>query len=178
MPDPKTALENLIEEHGGVLIRDKRHYVFEFPNGQRYTIPKTPSCTHSYANSAAALRTLLGTHSPDRGAPGQRREKRLKRKPVVVEGKMLPSATLETKEWRDKLAEVKPVLPPRPVAKQRAPSSSKITRQTKVPAVVVASIPKPKVVIKHPVHHSRPTVSTTRPPVAIDGLLQKFGARQ
>lgn len=181
MPDPKTALESLIEEHGGVLIRDKKHYVFEFPNGQRYTMPKTPSCSHSYANNLAALKTLLGTHPIYRGSPGQRREKRVKRKPIVEGSKMLPSASLnlETGKWKEKLAEVKPVLPARPKAKQRPMSSAKITRNTKPPSPPSEPLP-PRVpkVIKHPVHHSNPTVIATRPPVAIDGLLRKYGAQQ
>jgi hypothetical protein len=155
MADPKTKLEQLIEEHGGKLIRQANHNVFLFPNGKKLVVAKTPSCHRSYDNTAALLKNLLGVHSPDRGASGERREKRLKRR---IEGRaILPAALHEvpTVDWKNKLAEVKEVLPEanRPVAQQRSMSSARI--------------------IKHPVH-GQPKPESTLPPVDITDLAAKF----
>lgn len=106
MADPKSALERLIEERDGVLVRHKKHKVYHFPNGATFTVASTPECPLAYDNALSLLKTLLGAHPPDRGLPGERREKRLKRKPM---GCRLPSfksegKPLETSTWKEKLA--------------------------------------------------------------------------
>jgi hypothetical protein len=107
MADPKTSLERLIEEHGGVLVRQKKHKVYRFPNGATFTVASTPECPLAYDNALAFLKTLLGVHSPNRGTPGERREKRPKRKPVGS-GNPLPfrleTPAPEANTWKEKLA--------------------------------------------------------------------------
>jgi hypothetical protein len=175
MADPKSALEQLIEEHGGRLVREEKHKVFKFPNGEVFTTAKTPECPRSYRNAKSLLMTLLNLHPPDRGTPGERREKRVKRKPLAG-SKMLPYANhVRQHEWKETLEAVKPVLPERPSAKQRPMSSAKIIRRAQPlpppPPPVTRRQPK---IIQHPVHGSRPQ-SSARPPVVLDRLLRKFG---
>ncbi len=118
MADPKTSLERLIEEHGGKLVRREKHNVFRFPNGVVFTLPKTPSCSRSYHNAAAYLKTLLGAHAPDRGAPGQRREKRIKSK---VEVSALPPTLhdVPVSDWKNEMEAVAPVVPPKPTPRMK-----------------------------------------------------------
>lgn len=110
MADPKSTLERLIEEHEGVLVRQKKHKVYRFPNGTTFTVASTPECPFAYDNALVFLKTLLGIHSPDRGSPGERREKRLKRKSVGSKMKVLPfkfeenSASPPLSTWKERLA--------------------------------------------------------------------------
>jgi hypothetical protein len=102
MADPKTVLERLIEEHGGVLVRQRKHKVYRFPSGFTFTTSSTPECPLAYDNALAVLKTLLGVHPPDRGTPGERREKRLKRKPSQQPLSIDSAPPPDT--WKDKLA--------------------------------------------------------------------------
>src|ERR1700739_52479 len=121
MPDPKVVLEQLIEENGGKLVRQQKHKVYHFPNGKVFTCALTPSCPLSYINSLTALKNLLGLNPPDRGTPGERREKRIKTrgKQQVFAQSGGPPKILPT--WRRKLAlaakQVVPPPPPKPVLK-------------------------------------------------------------
>jgi hypothetical protein len=56
----RTALEELIKANKGVLIRCKKHLVYEFPTGLHFTVSKTPRCPHAYANAISSLKRLLG----------------------------------------------------------------------------------------------------------------------
>src|SRR5258708_6203555 len=113
MPDPKVVLEQLIEENGGKLVRQEKHKVYHFPNGKVFACVTTPSCPLSYLNSLTALKNLLGLNPPNRGTPGERREKRIKTrgKQQVYAASGQPPKVLPT--WRQKLAVVaKQVVPP------------------------------------------------------------------
>lgn len=119
MADPKTTLESLIAEHGGTLVRQKKHKVYRFPNGTTFVVASTPECPLAYDNALSHLKRILGIYPPDRGAPGTRRNKRLKQK--VSGGRTLP---LENKKvervdsWKDKLTlavmQLTPPAPPKP----------------------------------------------------------------
>lgn len=123
MADPKSTLESLIEEHGGVLVRQRKHRVYRFPNGTTFTVASTPECPFAYDNALSFLKTLLGVHPPDRGSPGERREKRPKRK-TGRGSKVLPAKPEESVPteltWKEKLAmaaiQITPIAPQRPVA--------------------------------------------------------------
>ena len=117
--DPKSSLERLIEEHGGLLVRQNKHKVYRFPNGATFTVASTPECPLAYNNALSVLKTLLGLHSPDRGSPGKRREKRHKRKPRGVKPffKLENLAPIESNTWREKLAKV--VIQKAPSARQQ-----------------------------------------------------------
>ena len=111
MADPKTSLERLIEEHGGVLIRQRKHKVFRFPTGAIITVSSTPEDPRGNSNALACMKNVLGLHPPNRGTPGERREKRIKRK---FDGStLLPPALhdINTGDLKTKLAAVKPHVP-------------------------------------------------------------------
>lgn len=102
MPDPKTILDKLIEENGGKLVRQSKHKVYHFPNGQVFTCATTPSCPLAYNNAVTKLKNLLGVNPPDRGTPGERREKRDKqRSKQVFSVSGTPSQPVVT--WKEKL---------------------------------------------------------------------------
>lgn len=103
MPNPKVILEQLIEENGGRLVRQYKHKVYHFPNGAVFTCAATPSCPLAYNNALASLKNLLGLNPPDRGAPGERREKRVKqRSKQVFSVSGTPPKPVVT--WKEKLA--------------------------------------------------------------------------
>ena len=105
MADPKSTLERLIEEHGGVLVRQKKHKVYRFPNGLTFTVSSTPECPLAYDNALSWLKNLLGVNPPDRGSPGERREKRPKRKTGSSRFNFGENSTLsELSTWKEKLA--------------------------------------------------------------------------
>lgn len=109
MANPKSTLERLIEEHGGVLVRKKKHKVYRFPNGSVFTVSSTPECSFAYDNALSLLKNLLGINPPDRGSPGERREKRAKQKSTVMSGSSrLSSKTVNSvppfDTWKEKLA--------------------------------------------------------------------------
>lgn len=66
----------IIKEHGGVLTRTKKHKIFKFPNGETFTQSSTPGSDTSWANHLCDLRKTLGIADPDRGKPGDRRERK------------------------------------------------------------------------------------------------------
>jgi hypothetical protein len=105
MADPRTMLESLIEQNGGVLVRQRKHKVYRFPNGATFVVASTPECPLAYDNALAHLKRLLGIYPPDRGAPGTRRNKRLKQKAAAgskpLSFESTKSEPVET--WKDKL---------------------------------------------------------------------------
>jgi len=106
MADPKTAMESLIEQNGGKLVRQRKHKVYRFPNGATFVVASTPECPLAYDNALAHLKRLLGIYPPDRGAPGTRRNKRLKQKAATAGSKMLPLGTSQSEPvetWKEKL---------------------------------------------------------------------------
>lgn len=119
MANPKLAMESLIEENGGKLIRQKKHKVYQFPNGSTFIVAKTPDCPFAYDNALAHLKRLLGIYPPDRGAPGTRRNKRLKQK-ISSGSIMLPFENVQKAEtWKDKLGMIQiPAPAPKPVIRK------------------------------------------------------------
>ncbi len=75
----RQSLEQLIAEHRGVLVRSKKHRIYRFPNGVVFTVASTPRCPRAYANAITELKRLLGLNDPDRGQPGNRRDRKSKR---------------------------------------------------------------------------------------------------
>lgn len=115
MADPKIKLDSLIEEHGGVLVRQRKHKVYRFPNGSTFVVASTPECPLAYDNALSHLKRLLGVYPPDRGAPGTRRNKRFKQR--QASGNQLlqfENQAGSTETWKDKLAQVAKMLTPPP----------------------------------------------------------------
>jgi hypothetical protein len=62
MPDSRKQLVfQTIREHGGQLVRQKRHFAFRFPTGRVFVVPKTPGDHRAWLNSLSALKRFLGT---------------------------------------------------------------------------------------------------------------------
>lgn len=62
MPDSMRQLVlRTINEHGGRLVRRKRHLVFRFPDGRKFVAPKTPSDLRAWRNSLSVLMRFLRT---------------------------------------------------------------------------------------------------------------------
>jgi hypothetical protein len=53
-------IQQLIQEHGGVLSRTKKHNVYTFPGGKTFTMAQTPSDVRAAANQLSQLRHILG----------------------------------------------------------------------------------------------------------------------
>ncbi len=105
MADPKTVLEQLIEEHGGVLVRSRKHKVYRFPNGATLVVSSTPECYRSHDNAIGQLKRILGIHPPDRGAPGTRRAKQQRSKQKQAVSNLPPALhQSDTPTWKEKLA--------------------------------------------------------------------------
>lgn len=66
----------LLKENGAVLARENGHRVWRLRDGRMFTMSSTPSDVRALKNALSVLRRLLGVNDLDRGAPGQRREKR------------------------------------------------------------------------------------------------------
>lgn len=62
----------LLTISGAKLMRSKRHHVYALPNGQKYTIPSTPSDHRGWANCYSDLRRILDV-------PRQEKPKRIQR---------------------------------------------------------------------------------------------------
>ena len=64
-------IEALIKQHGGKLVRSKRHFVYKFPDGRCFTLGCTPSDVNAELHNMAKLRKFLGLEriinkNPDR----------------------------------------------------------------------------------------------------------------
>jgi hypothetical protein len=102
----KRDLEQLIEAHGGVLVRSRKHRIYTFPDGTKFTAPSTPRCPHAYANAISALKRILNLNEPNRGQVGDRRERR-KKGMIHRPTNQQHSNTAPLPSWKDKLFAVK-----------------------------------------------------------------------
>jgi hypothetical protein len=76
--NPATEIWRLLKENNAVLKRDKKHEVWQLPNGKTWVRSSTPSCSTAEQNALSDLRRCLGEVDPDRGKPGERRERKVK----------------------------------------------------------------------------------------------------
>ena len=76
--NPEAEVSRLIKQHGGVLVRTKRHKVWKFPDGRVFTTAATPSDYRAYANQLTDLKRTLGLTKSE-ATVGARREKNIKR---------------------------------------------------------------------------------------------------
>ena len=76
-------VDRLLKDSGAVLVRSNTHEVWLLPDGKKFVKAKTPSCHRSGDNQASELRKLLGLVDENRGTPGERRERQLKKTQVV-----------------------------------------------------------------------------------------------
>lgn len=71
-------VEEKLKAIGAVLKRNRKHEVWELPNGQNFVRSSTPSDVRSEQNDMSELRRLAGEADPHKGATGMRRERRNK----------------------------------------------------------------------------------------------------
>jgi len=72
----KNSVLNLIAEHGGTLVRQRKHHIYRFPSGKVFVVPNTPSDIRAWHHSMATLKRLLGMRRPVQQAgipPGTKR---------------------------------------------------------------------------------------------------------
>ena len=56
----KNIVLRLIAEHGGILVRQRKHHVYRFPSGKVFVVPNTPSDVRAWHSSLATLKRVLG----------------------------------------------------------------------------------------------------------------------
>src|SRR5258705_444841 len=75
--DPNQGeLLGLLKSAGARLERKRKHCVWRLPDGSIFVHAATPSDNHAWANALREFRRLRGLNEPDRGAAGQRRERK------------------------------------------------------------------------------------------------------
>ncbi len=76
MSNEEKRVREILKEHHAVLARSNKHAVWKLPTGQDVVLPSTPSDFRAWKNAFAFLNTVLNLNEPDRGAEGERRERR------------------------------------------------------------------------------------------------------
>lgn len=71
----EVELARLLDEHGAVLKRTKKHLVYGFPDGSTFTVASTPSDVRAVRNQIRDLKHRLGLVKAETTV-GERREKR------------------------------------------------------------------------------------------------------
>ncbi len=62
------VVERLIRQHGGELIRQRRHQIWRFPDGWQFVRAGTPSDHRALYNQLADVRRLLNLSTPPKAA--------------------------------------------------------------------------------------------------------------
>ncbi len=58
--NPEIEIDRLIKEHNGVLVRQRKHQVWSFPDGKQVVLASTPSDRRAASNKLSVLRRVLG----------------------------------------------------------------------------------------------------------------------
>ena len=92
-------VEALIKEHGGVLVRQKKHQVWKFPDGRIFTMASTPGdCVHAERNNMTDLRNFLGIAREIKKNPNRRTKR------GAVKQTFAPEKAAPLPDWKRKLA--------------------------------------------------------------------------
>lgn len=81
----------VLKSIGAVFKRKKKHEIWELPNGKVLSCSSTPSDCRADENALRDLRRMMGPTDPERGKPGERREKKLKKQPRPPEFRSTPT---------------------------------------------------------------------------------------
>ena len=76
--NPREKVDGLLKSIGAVLKRRKKHEVWQLPDGGMFTRACTPSDIRADNNNLSDLKRAAGILDPERGNPGQRRDRRNK----------------------------------------------------------------------------------------------------
>ena len=94
----------LLEEHGMVLDRSRKHQVWKHPDGRSFTMSSTPSDTHAVHQQIRSLRKFLGIARPKRHRNTERREKKTNHQYIPF-ATLTPSTISAKPTWHGQLAE-------------------------------------------------------------------------
>lgn len=72
----------LLKEHRMVLVRDRKHQCWKHPDGRTFVMSSSPSDGMAAAQQLRSLEKFLGIQK-ERGKPGERRDKKAKKKTRV-----------------------------------------------------------------------------------------------
>lgn len=86
-----TRLSKALADVGAVLKRDKKHHVYELPNGNKVTVAATPGDNRSELNALADVRYAAGLVTESK-VPTEFRNRKVERKP----GRIDPAPAFET----------------------------------------------------------------------------------
>jgi hypothetical protein len=78
-------VEALIKQHGGRLVRSKRHFVYKFPDGRCFTLACSPSDVNAELHNMAKLRRFLGIEREINKNPDRKRKPGVNGKPAFTE---------------------------------------------------------------------------------------------
>jgi hypothetical protein len=70
----RDEVNRLLESHGAVLARKRKHEIWKFPDGKTFVRASTTSDRNSEQNNLSDLRKVLGLTPAHK--PGERREKK------------------------------------------------------------------------------------------------------
>lgn len=76
--DARAEVDRILRERGAVLSRQRKHEVWRFPDGKTFVRASTPSDWRADLNNLRDLRRVLGLVDPQRGVPGERRQRKEK----------------------------------------------------------------------------------------------------
>jgi hypothetical protein len=91
MPKGRDRLSAALHACGAVLKRDKKHLVYELPNGKHLTVSATPGDVRSEDNALADLRHALDAGRPKTATVNPPREKRRKPGRIAADRWGIPS---------------------------------------------------------------------------------------
>lgn len=89
--NPEIEVSRLLKADGAILKREKNHEVWKLSNGKSFVRAKTPSDANGPLNNLTDLKKALGVADPERGKPGERRERKTKAPPTVKQSLTVPT---------------------------------------------------------------------------------------
>jgi hypothetical protein len=92
-------VEALIKQHGGKLVRTKRHFVYRFPDGRCFTLAGTPSDMNAELNNMTTLRRFLGVERETNKNPDRRPKVGVKGRPAFTGA----ATDVALRDWKKEL---------------------------------------------------------------------------
>lgn len=104
--DVETEITFLLEQHGMVLVRERKHCVYKHPDGRSFVTSSTPSDRNASKQTLRSLRKFLGLPLNTRIKNPERRAK--PGAPAVQ--RYFEKVEIQTREWQNQLADIKKFL--------------------------------------------------------------------
>ena len=103
--DARKEIASLLKNNNCKLLRSKKHIVYKLPNGNKFTLSKTPSDCRAYENALKDLRKGLGIKIERK--IGHSRNK----KPGVVRTVEVVASIARLPDWKEQLLGIKSAIP-------------------------------------------------------------------